>query len=102
MRAGGPDDGDDKAAETTTNLTKTCWANATDEDVATPDTTVNPNQLKTTGATVDDTIPLGYMHIQKTEPVRGRFVDDKKNDRAKSRFVAAEVTGDVMPLEHRS
>ena len=40
------------------------------------------------------------MHSHKTEPVRGRLVDDMKNDRAKSRFMAAEVTGDVMHDVH--
>ena len=59
---GAPEDGDNKAADTTTNLTKTCWATATDEDVAAPETTVNPKQLKTSGERreeqmVDDTIP---------------------------------------------
>ena len=97
---GAPNNGDDKSAETTMNLTKTCWANATDEDVAAPETTVNPNQLKTSSGwreepTVEDTTPRGYGYGQKIEPVCGRFVENMKNDRAKSRFVAAEVTGDV-------
>ena len=49
---------------------------------------------------VDDTILRGYDYSQKTEPVRGRLGDDTKNDRAKSRFVAAEVTGHVMHDVH--
>ena len=40
------------------------------------------------------------MYSLKTETVRGRLVDDLKNDRAKSRFVAAEVTRDVMDDVH--
>ena len=105
MLAGGPDDSDDEAAAITTNLTVTCWANATNEDVAAPETTVDPNQLKTFGGwrgepSVDDTILRGYVYSQNTELVRGRLVDDMKNDRAKSRFVAAEVTGDVMRDVH--
>ena len=100
-----PDDGYNEAAGTTTNLTEKCGESATGEEVAAPGVTEEPNQLKTFGGmpgepTVDDTIPRGYVHSQKTEPVRGRLVDEIKNDRAKSRFVAAEVTGDVMDDVH--
>ena len=100
-----PDDDYDEAAGTTTNLTETCGESATGENVAAPEATYGPNRLKTFGGwrgepTVDDTIPRGYVHSQKTEPVRGRLVDDLKNDRAKSRFVAAEVTRDVMDDVH--
>ena len=35
------------------------------------------------------------MYSQKTETVRGRLVDDMKNDRDKSRFVAAKLARDV-------
>ena len=37
---------------------------------------------------------------QDTKTVRGRFVDDMKNGRVKSRFVAAEVARDVRPDVH--
>ena len=94
---GVPGDGDDKAADTTTNLTKTCWATATDEDVAAPETTVNPNQLKTSGERREELMVDDYS--QKTERVHGRL-GDTKNDRAKSRFVVAEVTGHVMHDVH--
>ena len=102
---GDPEDGDDKAADTTTNLTKTCWATATDEDVAAPETTMNPNQLKMSGERreelmVDDTILRGYDYSQKTEPVRGRLGDDMKKDRATNLLLAAEVTGHVMHDVH--
>ena len=95
------DDTYGEAAGTMTNLTETCGVSATGENVAAPEATYEPNQLKTFGGwrgepTVDDTIPRGYVYSQKTETVRGRLVDDMKNDRAKSRFVAAEVTRDVM------
>ena len=100
-----PVDTYDEAAGTMTNLTETCGENATGENVAAPEATEEPNQLKTFGGwrgepTVDDTIPRGYVYSQKTEPVRGRLVDDMKNDRAKNRFVAAKVTRDVKHDVH--
>ena len=58
------DDTYDEAAGTMTNLTETCGVSATGENVAAPEATDEPNQLKTFGGwrgepTVDDTIPRG-------------------------------------------
>ena len=96
------DDTYGEAAGTMTNLTETCGVSATGENVAAPEATYEPNQLKTFGGwrgepTVDDTIPRGYVYSQKT---KRSVADSLKNDRAKSRFVAAEVTGDVMDDVH--
>ena len=95
-----PDDVHDEASGTPSNLTEMCREYAADEDVAVPEVTEELNRLKTLGRSyrepiVDETMPRGHVYRQKTETVRGRLVDDMKNDRDKSRFVAAKLARDV-------
>ena len=78
---------------------------AADEDVAAPEVTEEPSRLKTFGRSyrepiVDEAMPRGHVYSQKTETVRGRLVDDVKNDRDKSRFVAAKLARDVKHDVH--
>ena len=99
------DDVYDKAAGITTNLTVTCGEYAADEYVAAPEVTEELCRLKTFGGShrepiVDEAMPRGHVYSQKTETVRGRLVDDMKNDRDKSRFVAAKVARDVKHDVH--
>ena len=88
-----PDDVYDEAAGT---LTEMCGEYATDEDVAAPEVTGELSRLKTFGRSyrepiVDEAMPRGHVYSQKTATVRGRLVDDMKNDRDKSRLVAAKI-----------
>ena len=81
-----PDDVYDEAAGTTTNVTEMCGEYATDEDVAAPEVTGELSRLKTFGRSyrepiVDEAMPREHVYSQKTETVRGRPVDDVKNDR---------------------
>ena len=100
-----PDDVYDEAAGITTNLTETCGEYAADEDFAAPEVTEELNRPKTFGRSyrepiVDETMRRGHVYSQKTETVRGRLVDDLKNDRGKSRFVAAKLARDVKHDVH--
>ena len=91
-----PDAVHDEVAGITTNLTEMCGEYAADEDVAAPEVTEELNRLNTFGKPiVDETMPRGHVYNQKTETVRGRLVDDMKNDRDKSRFVSAKLARDV-------
>ena len=83
-----PDDTYDEAAGTMTNLTEKCGESAAGENVAAPEATEEPNQLKTFGGwrgepTVDDTIPRGYLYSQKTEPVRGRHEERSRQEQVR-------------------
>ena len=94
------DDVHDEAAGITTNLTEMCEEYAADEYVAAPEVTEELSRLKTFGGSyrepiVDEAMPRGHVYSQRTETVRGRLVDDMKNDRDKSRFAAAKVARDV-------
>ena len=73
----------EKAAGITTNPTEMCGEYAADEEVA-----------------ALEVMSRGHVYSQKTETVRGRLVDDVKNDRAKSRFVAAKLARDVKHDVH--
>ena len=83
----GPDDNLVEVAGTTTNLTK------------------EPNQLETCGTLLQEpivveTMPRGHVCSQKTETACDRPVDEVKNNRNKSMFVAAKLTRDVMDDVH--
>ena len=95
-----PDDVYDEAAGIATNLTETCGEYAANEDFAAPEVTEELNRLKTFRRSyrepiIDETMPRGHVYSQMTETVRGRLVDDMKNDRDKSRFVAGKLARDV-------
>ena len=120
------DDVFDEPPETPTNLAGTPGENETDEDVVSPEVTEKLLMPRTfvysqkTNEQLDKRIvaegrerELGALCSQNalfviprtalspgTEMVRGRFVDDMKNGRVKSRFVAAEVARDVRHDVH--
>ena len=120
------DDVYDETLGTLSNLDETSGENATDDDIVAPEVTEGLNRLGTLGRiyrapSVDQLMPLKYVYRQKTnEPldermlfvipsaalrpgtkmVRGKFTDDMKNGRVKSRFVAAGVARDVRHDVH--
>ena len=82
----GPDDDHVEAAGTTTNLTK------------------EPSRLDTSGmlreSVVDEMMRRGQVCSRKADTVCDKTLDEVKNNRNESRFMAARLTGNVMDDAH--